>query len=238
VIEAVQRGRIPPARLDDSVRRILLLKFQQGLFENPYVDPAAAQRVVGNPQFRAAGLDAQRRSIVLLQNEDRLLPLKGARKVYLYGIAASEANKYGWSVVADPAKADIAIIRLTAPHELLHPTYFFGSRQHEGSLAFQQGDPDYERFRKVSARVPTIAVVFLDRPAILTNIRDKARAVLGEFGVSDTALLDVLSGRARPQGRLPLELPASMEEVAQQKPDAPSDIQHPLYAIGAGLEYP
>jgi beta-glucosidase len=90
----------------------------------------------------------------------------------------------------------------------------------------------------VSARVPTVAVVFLDRPAILTNIRDKARAVIADFGVSDGALLDVLTGRAHPQGRLPLELPSSMAEVVQQKPDVPADTQHPLYAIGTGLKYP
>ncbi len=238
LVQAVRNGQIEVARLDASVRRILVQKFQQGLFENPYVDADTARKVVGNPDFQQAGLDAQRRSMVLLQNQRELLPLSPSKRVYLSGIDAGQARKQGWRVVADPASADVAIVRLTAPHELLHPGYFFGSRQHEGSLAFEDGNPDYERFKSISARVPTVAVVFLDRPAILTNIRNRARAVLGDFGVADAALLDVLSGRARPQGRVPLELPSSKEEVRQQKPDAPADTRHPLYPIGTGLRYP
>jgi beta-glucosidase len=238
LVSGVRSGRIQLARLDASVRRILILKFQQGLFENPYSDPDVAHRVVGNPTFADAALDAQRRSVVLLQNEHRLLPLSGNTRVYLYGIDAAEAGKRNLTVVKDPGRAEIAIVRLTAPHEPLHPGFFFGSRQHEGSLAFADGNPEYEQLKTVSAQVPTVAVVFLDRPAILTNIRDKARAVIGDFGVSDGALLDVLTGRAHPQGRLPLELPSSMAEVVQQKPDAPADTKHPLYAIGAGLKYP
>ena len=237
LVQAVKSGEIEPARLDASVRRILVQKFQQGLFENPYVNVDEAGRVVGNAEFMRAALDAQRRSVVLLQNEHELLPLRRSPKLYLSGIDAAEATKRGWRVVTDPTSADVAIVRLTAPHESLHPDYFFGSRQHEGSLAFEDGNSDYELLKKISARVPTVAVVFLDRPAILTNIRDKARAVLGDFGVSDAALLDVLSGRARPQGRLPLELPSSMEEVRQQKPDVPADTRHPLYPIGTGLQY-
>jgi beta-glucosidase len=237
LVEAVRNGRIEAARLDASVRRILTQKFQQGLFENPYVDADEARRVVGNPNFQQAALDAQRRSVVLLENRHELLPLDASKRVYLSGIDAAEAGKHGWRVVADPAGADVAIVRLAAPHEALHPGYFFGTRQHEGSLAFEDGNPDYERFKDISARVPTVAVVFLDRPAILTNIRDKAAAVLGDFGVADAALLDVLSGRARPQGRLPLELPSSMEQVRRQKPDAPADTRHPLYPIGLGLRY-
>jgi beta-glucosidase len=238
LVEAVRSGRIQPARLDASVRRILTLKFQQGLFENPYADPDLARLVVGKPAFLEAALDAQRRSVVLLQNEHQMLPLSGNKKVYLYGINAAEAGKHGLTVVESPAAAEIAIVRLTAPHEALHPSFFFGSRQHEGGLAFEDGNAEYEQLKKISARLPAVAVVFLDRPAILTNIRDKAGAVIGDFGVSDAALLDVLTGQANPQGRLPLEMPSSMAEVARQKPDAPSDTKHPLYAIGTGLQYP
>ncbi len=238
LVDAVKNGRIERARLDASVRRILTLKFQLGLFENPYVNPGEAPRVVGNPAYLQAAMEAQRRSVVLLQNEQELLPLTGNKKVYLSGIDAAQASQHGWSVVDDLAKADVAVVRLAAPHEALHPNYFFGSRQHEGSLAFEDGNPEYEQLKKISAQIPTVAVVFLDRPAILTNIRDKARAIVGDFGVSDTALLDVLTGRARPRGRLPIELPSSMEEVRQQRPDAPSDTKHPLYRIGTGLQYP
>jgi beta-glucosidase len=202
------------------------------------VDPVEAGRVVGNPEFVRSALEAQRRSLVLLQNEDQVLPVQRGRKVYLFGIDAAAARAQGWQVVDDPHKAAIAVVRLNAPHEDLHPDFFFGSRQHEGSLAFTDDNPEYQRLKDLSARLPTVAVVSLDRPAILTNIRDKARAVVGEFGISDTALVDVLSGHAHPRGRLPIELPSSVAEVEQQKPDAAHDTAHPLYALGSGLDYP
>ena len=236
--QAARTGQIPAARVDAAVKRILTLKFELGLFENAYVDAAEARRVVGNPEFVGSSLEAQRRSLVLLQNESRLLPLRDSRNIYLSGIDAAAARAVGWHVVDDPQQAQVAVIRLNAPHEDLHPGFFFGSRQHEGSLAFTDDNPEYQRFKDLSARLPTVAVVFLDRPAILTNIRDKARAVVGDFGISDTALLDVLSGKARPRGHLPLELPSSMAEVEQQKADAAHDTAHPLYKVGAGLDYP
>jgi beta-glucosidase len=139
--------------------------------------------------------------------------------------------------VTDPAAADVAIMRLEAPFETLHPNYVFGSRQHEGSLAFHDGNPDYEEFKRVSAVVPTVVTVYLDRPAILTPIRDHARALIANFGVSDAALIDVLTGRASPEGRLPFELPATMAAVEAQRSDLPHDSRHPLYRYGFGRSY-
>ncbi|HEX9107855.1 MAG TPA: glycoside hydrolase family 3 N-terminal domain-containing protein [Longimicrobiales bacterium] len=239
LVDAVRAGELSEARLDSSVVRILTLKFTLGLFENPYVDPAAAARVVGNAEFRAAGLEAQRRSLVLLENKGALLPLHGgALRVYLQGVDSLAARREGWTVVADPAQAELAIVRLAAPFQVLHPRFVFGSRAHEGSLAFGDSTPGYADFLRLSARVPTIAVVSLDRPAILTPVREHARALLASFGESDQALLDVLSGRARPQGRLPFDLPASMDAVLAQRPDLAHDIRQPLYPFGYGLRYP
>jgi beta-glucosidase len=79
--------------------------------------------------------------------------------------------------------------------------------------------------------------VYLDRPAILTPIAGFAGAVVANFGVSDAALLDVLTGKAKPEGRLPFELPSSMAEVEAQKSDVPHDSRRPLYPIGFGLRY-
>jgi beta-glucosidase len=242
LVEAVRAGELTEARLDESVRRLLAQKFALGLFENPYVDPADAARRVGADTARAAATDAQRRALVLLENQGNILPLraapgKGPLRVYLHGVAPAAAAAHGWTVVADPAQADVAVVRLAAPFETLHPGYVFGAMQHEGSLAFRDGDPDYEAFKRLSARVPTVATVYLDRPAILTPVRQRARAVVANFGVSDAALLDVLAGRARPEGRLPFELPSSMEAVAAQRPDVPHDSPRPLYALGFGLRY-
>jgi len=241
LVDAVHAGELTEARLDSSVVRILTQKFAQGLFEHPFVSPDSAALLVGNPAFLAAGLAAQRRALVLLENKGRLLPLRKpqgrALRVYLHGIAAEAATHEGWTVVTDPKQAEVAIVRLSAPFERLHPQYVFGQFLHEGSLAFKDGDPDYEAFKQVSAVVPTIATVYLDRPAILTPIRDRARALIGNFGVSDAALIDVLVGRARPEGKLPFELPSSMEAVQAQRSDVPHDSQRPLYPFGFGRSY-
>jgi beta-glucosidase len=90
---------------------------------------------------------------------------------------------------------------------------------------------------RLGAQLPTVVTVYLDRPAILTPLKGKARAILANFGVSDEALLDVLAGRAKPQGKLPFDLPASMDDVAAQKPDVAHDLPHPLYPFGSGKSY-
>src|SRR5213594_3635604 len=75
LVDAVRAGELKETQLDTAVVRILTQKFAQGLFEHPSVDPDAANRIVGNDAFRAAGLDAQRRALVLLENKGGLLPL-------------------------------------------------------------------------------------------------------------------------------------------------------------------
>jgi beta-glucosidase len=62
-------------------------------------------------------------------------------------------------------------------------------------------------------------------------------SLLAEFGASDAAILDVIFRRAWPEGKLPFELPSSLEAVCDQKGDAPYDSQDPLYALGYGLAY-
>jgi beta-glucosidase len=65
-----------------------------------------------------------------------------------------------------------------------------------------------------------------------------ASALVVNFGASDAALLDALTGRVAPRGRLPVELPRSMAAVRESRPDVPSDTRHPLYPVGAGLSIP
>src|SRR2546426_1114831 len=191
------------------------------------------------PSFADVGIDAQRRALVLLENKGNLLPLHSSRplRVYLRGVSADAATREGWTIVTDPKQADIAIVRLSAPFERLHPQYVFGQFFHEGSLAFKDGDPDYEAFKQASAAVPTIVTVYLERPAILTPLKERASALIANFGVSDAALLDVLTGRAKPEGKLPFELPSSMEAVQAQHSDVPHDSARPLYPFGFGKSY-
>ncbi|SDR29972.1 beta-glucosidase [Paraburkholderia fungorum] len=238
LVQAVNQGLLSEARLADSAYRVLLQKFQQGLFDHPYVDASAANAVVGNADFKAQALDAQRRSMVLLQNNGKVLPLAATgKKVWLYGIDPTVAQQYGLTVVAQPQDADVAILRVSTPYETLHPNYVFGSMQHEGSLAFVDGSADYEAIKQAAAAPQSIVSVYMDRPAILTNVQDKATAILANFGASDTALFDVLTGKGKPEGKLPFELPSSMAEVTAQLEDVPHDTAHPLYPYGYGLSY-
>lgn len=235
-LAAVRAGKISVARLDEAVRRVMLIKFQLGLFDNPYVDPAAAERVVGNPTAHAEADAAQRAAQVILENKVSLLPIAPKmRRVWLYGVDPVAARAAGLEVVDTLEAAQFALVRLQAPAEALHPNHFFGAMQHEGRLDFRNGDVGYEAFKQAAARVPTIVAVDLDRPAILTNIRDKARALIALFGASDAALLDVVTGRAMPRGKMPLELPRSMAAVEAQDPAVPDDSVAPLYPAGAGL---
>jgi beta-glucosidase len=238
LVEAVQAGKLTEARLEESAYRAMLQKFQQGLFENPYVEAAQAETLAGSAAFVKEALEAQRRSLVLLENKNKTLPLSSNfKKLYLHRINPQIAREYGFTVVDQPEDADLALIRAVAPFELLHPNYFFGARQHEGDLGFHDGNADYEAIKAASARVPTVVTIYLDRPAILTNVKDKVAALLGNFGVSDAPLFDVLTGKAPPQGRLPFELPSSMAEVKAQAEDTPRDTRTPLYKFGYGLAY-
>ena len=235
LIAAVAAGKVTPARLDESVRRILMLKFEQGLFDNPYVDASAAATTVGNATDLAAAEAAQRAAQVLLQNRNALIPVRSGRRVWLYGMDAAAARAAGLIVVDDPTKAELALVRVSTPSEKLHPYAFFGSRQNEGRLDFHADDPGYVAILRATAVVPTIVAVDMDRPAILTNIRDCAAAMLAVFGASDAAVLDVVTGKARARGRLPFELPSSMASVARQNPARSDDSASPLFKAGAGI---
>ena len=76
LVEAVEQGEVPMALVDRAVRRVLKLKFQLGLFENPYVDVDRAARVVHSQANQDLALRAGREGIVLLKNEKGVLPLK------------------------------------------------------------------------------------------------------------------------------------------------------------------
>src|ERR1700688_876699 len=75
LLEQVRQGIVPRSELDRAVSRILAAKFRLGLFENPFVDPDAAERVTNSPEHRKVALKAAQETIVLLKNDKYLLPL-------------------------------------------------------------------------------------------------------------------------------------------------------------------
>ncbi|MFC7876559.1 glycoside hydrolase family 3 protein [Isoptericola sp. NPDC057391] len=232
VVAAVEQGLLSEARVDEAAAAVLTQKFELGLFEDPYVDPDRADRVVGHRAHARLGEAVQARSLTLLENEDRTLPLAtgrhGARTVYLHGVAPEAAERLGLRVVDDPADADVAVVRLSDPK---------GGDDLTG-LDFTGDEEDYRALVAAhEAGATTIASPQLSRPLILGNVVEHADAVLANYGVSDEVLLRTIVGRSRPGGHLPFELPSSTAEVEAQLGDVPDDTAHPLFEAGFGLSY-
>ncbi|MFH8841324.1 glycoside hydrolase family 3 protein [Streptomyces sp. NPDC017868] len=230
IVELVGAGRIPEARIDASVRRLLREKFLLGLFdERRYVDPDEAAETVGRADFTAAGAAAQRRSLTVLT--DGPLPLSGRPRLYVENVDPAVAAAYG-EIVTDPADADLAVLRLRTPYE--ERPNKFESFFHSGSLAF--GQEELDRILALLTATPTVVCVNLERPAVLPEIAEHAAALIADYGAGDDALLDVAFGRAKAEGRLPFELPRSMAAVAASRPDVPNDTVDPVFPHGHGLE--
>ena len=80
--------------------------------------------------------------------------------------------------------------------------------------------------------------IYLERGAVIPEIAAAAAGLIANFGASDAALLDVVFGRFAPTGKLPFEMPSSMEAARAQAPDLPGDSKDPLFRFGDGLTYP
>ena len=238
VVKLVKEGKISESRIDESVVRILKMKFKLGLFDNPYVDANKANKIVGNETFMAKGLLAQKKSIVLLKNDTLknvpVLPLKTGIKIYIKNINKTIAGKYG-SIVSKPELADVAIIRLKAPSQLLPGTGNMGKFIPAGDLDFKDGEKD--AVLGLLQRVPTIVDIYLNRPAVIPEIAESCKSLIVNFGANDEAFLEVVFGRFNPQGKLPIEMPSSMDAVRKQKEDVPYDSEKPLFKFGFGLHY-
>lgn len=234
VVELVKAGRLSEARIDQSVRRLLRLKFQLGLFDNPFVDEMQANSLLGHPDSVAAGLRSQQRAMTLLKNEDHVLPLDTRKKVFVKNIDPAVAADYA-TIVDTPAEADFAILRLDTPWIPVESNNPFALSFHHGDLDFKE--PIKKEILDLLQTVPTIVVIYLDRPAVIPEISQAAKALVADYGASDQAVLDVIFGKAKPEGKLPFELPSSMEAVRNQKTDVPYDSEKPLYAFGFGLTY-
>src|SRR5438093_5273727 len=99
LVDQVRQGRVAETTIDSTVRRLLRAKFELGLFENPYVDPDAADRISGAGSTRTLALEAARQAIILLKNDKRLLPLAADRlsRVAVIGPHAAEVLLGGYS---------------------------------------------------------------------------------------------------------------------------------------------
>ncbi len=143
IIEAYELGKQKygekaiRARFEESAQRLLMNIFRTGLFENAYLEPVKSQAVVGCKEFMAEGFAAQLKSVVMLKNHAKTLPLQGRLKVYVpkrtyngvysqwsdrvsgkpyesYGISLNLVRKY-FDIVEKPEEADVALVFIKAP---------------------------------------------------------------------------------------------------------------------------
>ncbi len=241
IVDLVRDGALSEARIDESVRRILKNKFDLGLFEEPFVDETAITELVNLPEYTALGMQAQRNAVVLLDNETAQLPLAAKTRIFVDGLEPSVAANYG-TVVNTPEEADVVLMFLNTVFNGTQPAgtdrtldKMLASRFPDTNLAFS--DEILAKAKSYSELSQLVTLVDLNRPAVLTELKDMSSALVGTFGVSDEAMLDVVFGRHNPSGKLPFELPSSMAEVEAQLEDVPDDTANPLFPFGWGLRY-
>ena len=240
ILNLVENNNVSEQRINESVRKILVNKFELGLFDNPYVDEDMIHKRVNTIENIKAGIEAQRRSIVLLEN-DGVLPLKQETKIFVDGLDKNIATEFG-KLVGNIEDADIVIMYI---HTVFNGNQESGlNRAFDNFLStlFPNGDLNFNdeilsKVRNYSAEKDLIVVVDLNRPAILASIKDNVSGLIGTFGVEDRVIFEGLYGEFNPTGKLPFDIPSSMESVLNQKEDLPDDALNPTYRYGYGSSY-
>ena len=240
LIKLIKENIISEGRINESVKRILVNKFELGLFDDPYVDENKIKDRVNTKKSIEAGLDAQRKSIVLLENNGAL-PLKKGMKIFVDGLDNNIAKDFG-VLVKDPSDADVIIMYI---HTVFNGNQESGlNRVFDNFLStlFPNGDLNFNseihtRIENYSKDKELIVVVDLNRPAILEDIKKLSSSLIGTFGVSDRIMFEGIFGEFSPTGKLPFEIPSSMESVLNQKEDVPDDSLNPTYEMGYGISY-
>lgn len=234
VVELVEEGSITEARIDTSIRRILRDKFRIGLFDDPFVDEEDLT-VFHNETYREKGREAQRRSLVLLKNENKILPLSPDLKVYASGIDKKVLERYA-RVVDSPEESDVILLKFGTPYSPVENPEFFLQRMFlEGRLDFPENEKN--DFLKLIKTKPAVSIFTMNRPAVIPEINAATKALIVDFHVEDGILAELIFGKFKPTGKLPIEMPSSIKAVEEQLEDVPYDSTDPLYPFGFGMEY-
>jgi len=236
-------------RFEQSAVRLLKNIFRPGLFENPYLDVDVSKATVGSAAFMHSGYAAQLKSIVMLKNSNKALPLTKGKTVYIPTDNPDEAD-YALAFIGNPNSGlgyDAADAKKSNGY--LPISLQFGEYQakdaRETSIA--GGDPmekftnrTYKNKKVKSINItdlgmvndtykkmkgkPVIVVMQMSNPAIFGEFEANSNAILVHFGVQHQALLDILTGVAEPSALLPLQMPADMVTVEAQAEDVPHDM--------------
>ena len=252
-------------RLTDACRRILIAKFQLGIFENPYVDEENAAQVLGSEEHRAVAKEAAARSFTLLKYENAS-PLAG-QKLVVAGTLAEDvrALNSGWTAKDPVELAGTTILEAFQnkagsenvtyiPDASQVPTDLSGttavvvigeaSGTHEpawgtDTLEFPQEQVDLVKALK-DAGANVVEVVLMNRAYVMTDMVDMADSVLLAYRPGVTcgaeAIAEALFGETAITGKTPFQIPRTMEQVLNQREDLPKDIQDPLFEYGFGIE--
>jgi len=245
IVALVKNNEISEKRINYSVKKILINKFDLGLFDNPFVDEDCVKYKVGTAENLRKGLVAQKKSIVLLKNEifqnNTVLPLEKNIKIFADGFEKDVFKEY-CKVTDNPTDADYIIVQLKTVFNGNQPSGIDRPIDNFLSTLFPNNDLNYDdkimkKLKKYSLMSKLIIVVDLNRPAILTEIEKLSHGLIGVFGVFDKIVVEVIFGDFNPTGKLPFDIPSSMKEVNEQFSDVPDDTRNPIFRYGHGLGY-
>jgi beta-glucosidase len=233
--------------VDVSVEFLLTEMMKLGLFEDPFVDPANAVTVASNPDSQKLADEAHRKSVVLLRNDEKLLPINDGqvKKVKLYVEVFTRSNAKGSSealrkTIANYDKSIQVVDNLKdATHSLVwvHPNNTTANPSI--TLGPDTGIANVDRIVEIQKTVPTITAINMTNPWLIDKIEPNAAAVISTFGVKAEALVDVIRGKFNPTGKLPFTIPADQEAVDNENGDIPGYEEDPSYVYKnkAGQEY-
>lgn len=251
LLETIHRGMVDMKLIDTSVYKLLREKFVMGLFENPYVDEDAAVKLVGNPAFQARADLALRKSIVLLRNEQQTLPFRAKTKIYFESYLPKRnanasnlilpvKNPYGIEFVKTPEEADMILLWLSPGAKSL-----FESDGSPIYLSLSKNGIDVPYVKKLMAMKPTVLTINYSNPWVIDEIyneetKKNIKGILATFNTTSDALLDVVSGRFNPTGKMPFTTPVSEAVAEKQLSDVPGKLKgagYALFSFDEGLSY-
>jgi len=241
-------------KADESVYRLLMEKFTLGLFENPYVDADSANAKVGKAEYQQKADLAMRKSIVLLRNENvnnnRALPLRASTKIYFEtylprkdqspgSIFKADTNNWNMEFVDTPEAAEVVLFWVKPKSKSL-----FESDGSPLYLSLSKNGVDVNYINTLIAKKPTILAINFTNPWVIDEIYSTSskniQGVLATFGTTPEALLDIITGRVNPSGKMPFTTPISENAAQNQKSDVPGNMEGPAYALfkfDEGLRY-
>lgn len=265
--EYTQEGKIDEAILTAAATRIVKVKFEMGMFENPYCDVDYAVSFVGNEENQKVNLQAAREAMTLLKN-DGALPLNPDAKqtILVCGPRAFDTDSLvgGWSsaqdgmTIADAVaayagenttvlteKEDVGVIKeLAQQADVIIVSIGEPSYQHDpvwgyDTLEIVQSQQEILEAAVASGKT-VITVVTGGRPYILTWCDENTNAILEAYypgAKGGIAIAETLYGMNNPTGKTPMQFPRDMESVNAQEGDVSFDLENPLYDYGFGLSY-